>query len=83
MDRCAGPLPSPEEAARYPYTPQDQAVVAANRERQFVGTPDTVVRTIRDLAAETRADEVMVTTMVYGRAERLRSYELLAAEWAK
>jgi hypothetical protein len=23
----------------------------------------------------------MVTTMIYGQAERLRSYELLAAEW--
>ena len=27
------------------------------------------------------ADELMVTTMVYGKAERLRSYELLAREW--
>ena len=66
-----GPLPTPEEASRYPYTPQDQAVVAANRERQFVGTADSVVRTIRQLVDETAADEVMVTTMVYGRAERL------------
>jgi luciferase family oxidoreductase group 1 len=78
-----GPLPTPEEASSYPYTPQDQAVVAGNRERQFVGTPEAVVRTIRDLVADTAADEVMVTTMVYGRAERLRSYELLAAKWAK
>jgi luciferase family oxidoreductase group 1 len=78
-----GPLPSPEEAAAYPYTPQDQAVVAANRERQFVGTAESVVRTIRDLVAETAADEVMVTTMVHGPAERLRSYELLAAQWEK
>ena len=23
----------------------------------------------------------MVTTMIYGKAERLRSYELLAQEW--
>jgi hypothetical protein len=26
-------------------------------------------------------DEVMVTSMIYGRAERRRSYELLAREW--
>jgi luciferase family oxidoreductase group 1 len=76
-----GPLPTPEEATSQPYSPQDQAVIAANRERQFVGTPASVVATIRDLVAQTKADEVMVTTMIYGQAERLRSYELLAAEW--
>jgi len=27
------------------------------------------------------ADELMVTTMVYGKEERLRSYTLLAREW--
>jgi hypothetical protein len=27
------------------------------------------------------ADELMVTTMVYGREERKRSYELLAQQW--
>jgi hypothetical protein len=26
-------------------------------------------------------DEVMVTSLIYGQAERRRSYELLAAEW--
>jgi hypothetical protein len=33
------------------------------------------------MAADTSADELMVTTMVHGKAERLRSYELLAREW--
>jgi luciferase family oxidoreductase group 1 len=75
------PLPSPDEALRYAYTPEDREVVAATRQRNFVGTPDRVAETLRRLVEDTSADEVMVTTMVYGREERLRSYELLAAEW--
>ena len=33
------------------------------------------------LAARTGADELMITTMVHGPADRLRSYELLAEAW--
>ena len=33
------------------------------------------------LVEDTGADEIMVTSMMYGRVERLRSYELLAGEW--
>jgi luciferase family oxidoreductase group 1 len=75
------PLPSPEEARAYTYGPADRAVVEANRQRQFVGTPATVAATLRALIDDVEPDEIMVTTVVYGRAERLRSYELLAREW--
>ena len=75
------PLPSPEEARRYAYQPQDQVVLEANRKRQFVGTPEQVAATLRQLADETAADEIMVTTIVYGAEERRRSYELLASAW--
>jgi luciferase family oxidoreductase group 1 len=76
-----GPLPSPEEARRYEYQPQDRAVLDANRTRQFVGTPAKVAATLRHLADDTSADEIMVMTIVYGAEERQRSYELLAVEW--
>jgi luciferase family oxidoreductase group 1 len=75
------PLPSPDEAIRYTYSPQERVVVEMNRQRHFIGTPDKVANTIRHLIDDTGADEVMVTSMIYGRAERVRSYELLAAEW--
>ena len=35
---------------------------------------------IRNIAADTQADEIMVTSIVYGRMERFRCYELLASE---
>ncbi len=75
------PLPSPEEASRYVYTPQERVVVDANRQRHFIGTPLKVASLIRHIAEDTQADEIMVTTMIYGHSERLRSYELLAGEW--
>ena len=33
------PLPSPEEAAAYVYTPVDRALIAQNRARLSVGAP--------------------------------------------
>src|SRR5262245_11967607 len=77
------PLPSPEEAVRYPYTAQDRVVVDSNRLRHVVGSPAKVAGMLRHLAEDTGADELMVTTMVFGREERVRSYALLAAEWRK
>jgi luciferase family oxidoreductase group 1 len=73
-----GPLPSPEEATAYPYTPQERAVVESYRALHFAGSPATLRPRLEQLAEETGADEVMVTSMIHSHAERLRSYELLA-----
>jgi luciferase family oxidoreductase group 1 len=75
------PIPSPEEASRYMYSPMERAVVEMNRLRHFIGTPAKVASLIRHIAEDAQADEVMVTCLIYGRAERLRTYEALAAEW--
>jgi luciferase family oxidoreductase group 1 len=72
------PLPSPEEAMAYPYTPAERRLADAYRTMQVVGDPSTVRTRIEELAGHTAADEVMATTNVYDHAERLRSYELLA-----
>jgi luciferase family oxidoreductase group 1 len=76
-----GPVPSPEEASRYSYSPQERVIVEMNRLRHFVGTADKVANIIRHAAEDVAADEVMVTTMIYGREERRQSYELLAEAW--
>ena len=77
------PLPTPDEAAAYDYTPQDRAVVAGYRRLQVVGTPAQVRERLEALVAEAPADEVMVTTVVHDHAARLRSYELLAGEFGR
>jgi luciferase family oxidoreductase group 1 len=72
------PLASPEEAAAYPYSPVERGLIARNRARLFVGTKAEVMERLRPLIDATRADEVMITTMIYDHAARRHSFELLA-----
>ena len=72
------PLASPEEAAAYAYTAVDRKRIEANRRRLMVGTPASLHERLTTLVASTKADEVMITTMVYDHAARRRSYELMA-----
>ena len=76
------PLASPEEAAAYSYTPIDRERIAGHRARLIVGGIDAVKSRLLALAESTRADELMITTMVYDHAARRRSYELLARAFA-
>ena len=55
-------------------------LTAAYRSMQVMGDLSTVRTRIKELTGRTLADEVMVTTNVYDHAERLRSYEGLAAQ---
>ena len=43
-----------------------------------MGDVKTVMARLSALIDETQADEVMITTMVYGVEQRRRTYELLA-----
>jgi luciferase family oxidoreductase group 1 len=72
------PLASPEEASAYPYAPIDLERIRHRRARLFVGAPETVVERLHPLVETTKADELMVTTMVYDHAARRQSYALLA-----
>lgn len=72
------PIATPEEAAAYPYTPEELAVVRAYRALTIIGEPQKVREQIEAKVKEAGADEVIVSSMIYGHAERLRSYELLA-----
>ena len=72
------PLASPEDAAAYDYSPVDKARIAQNRTRMAVGAPATVMAKLTPLIEATKADELMVTTMIFDHAARKRSYQLLA-----
>ena len=73
-----GPLPTPKEAAAYPYTAADREVAEASRRMLIWGTPDTVRDRLNDLATTLQADELMIASHVASPQERLRGYELLA-----
>ncbi|PXY28317.1 alkanal monooxygenase [Prauserella muralis] len=72
------PLPTPQEAADYPYTDIDRAFIDDRMASSIVGSPETVRRGLDALLADTDADEIMITTMVHDHEDRKRSYELVA-----
>jgi luciferase family oxidoreductase group 1 len=72
------PLASPADAAAFPYSPAERGLIARNRSRLFVGSKATLLARLQPMIDATKADEVMVTAMIYDHAARRRSYELLA-----
>ena len=75
----SGTLPSPEDAAAYPCSAAEQAVIAETTGSHVVGDPAAVAARLGELVASTGADELMVVTSTFAHADRLASYELLSA----
>ncbi|MFL6799814.1 MAG: LLM class flavin-dependent oxidoreductase [Xanthobacteraceae bacterium] len=72
------PLASPEEALAFAYSPAERSLVARNRSRLFVGSKSTVRERLLAIMSSCKADELMITTMIYDHTARRRSYELMA-----
>ncbi|WP_329060775.1 LLM class flavin-dependent oxidoreductase [Streptomyces sp. NBC_01429] len=76
-------FPTPEQARARVWTEEDRELVADRVDTQFVGTPGHVADQLEQLQEATGADELLVTTITHGHADRVRSYELLAREWQR
>jgi alkanesulfonate monooxygenase SsuD/methylene tetrahydromethanopterin reductase-like flavin-dependent oxidoreductase (luciferase family) len=76
-----GPIPSPEEAAAYNFTPAEKEIVKAWSVGHIVGGPDTVKAGLDDLLERTGADELMLSGMGHDPADRRHSLELVADLW--
>lgn len=76
-----GPFSSVEEARAYPYTPQELAVAEAARARVIIGDPQQVTQRLRQLARDTSADELILSTMTHDPAARTASYRLIMEAW--
>lgn len=73
-----GALPTPDECRAYPWTQAEREAIAPLVALQVIGTPEQCVARLRAVAAESGADELMLTTVVHDHDARLRSYALLA-----
>ena len=71
------PLPSPADAAAHP----DMAAARRMPSTRIVGDVAEVVERLGELATETAADELMVTSVAYDLDARLANLELLADGW--
>lgn len=72
-----GLLPTPEEAAAYPYSPVERAFVEQRMAGQVIGDGRTVRDGVHALVERTGVQELMVTTSAHDPADRVRSYEIL------
>lgn len=72
-------FPDPAALATASYAPMEQMALAMRRSFALVGTATKVMEGLADLVRRTAADELMLVTIPFDPAARLRSYELLAA----
>ncbi|MEU0431615.1 LLM class flavin-dependent oxidoreductase [Streptomyces sp. NPDC006290] len=76
-------FPTPDEARAHVWSDADRALVQDRLDTQFVGSPGRVADQLAQLQEATGADELLITTITHGHADRVTSYELLAEEWRK
>jgi luciferase family oxidoreductase group 1 len=76
-----GQLPSPQEAAAYPFTPMEEAIAAEAMSTHLIGDPDTVASGLLRLQQRTAADELMISTRVHSFDARIESLTLVAQAW--
>jgi luciferase family oxidoreductase group 1 len=76
-----GPVATPEEAAAYDFTPEEQALVDVATATHLVGEPDAVHQGLVDLRHRTGADEIMLSTRAHSYEARAQSLTLVAEGW--
>lgn len=75
----SGPIPSPDDVRNHVDGP---LAVAPSRKPMITGNPSTVATNVRAMAARYGADEFMAVTITWDHEARVRSYELLANQFA-
>ncbi|WP_019203104.1 LLM class flavin-dependent oxidoreductase [Tsukamurella sp. 1534] len=72
-------LPSFDDAAANPLTPEQEQLIAPSTSAWIVGSEETVRRELEELLARTRPQELMVSGMLPGVEERTRSLAIIKA----
>ncbi|MGK3965568.1 LLM class flavin-dependent oxidoreductase [Sorangium sp. So ce118] len=73
-----GPVPPPVEGFERELGPMERAGLEQMLSCAAVGSPETVRRGLGAFIERTGADELMVTTMIFDHAARVRSFEITA-----
>jgi luciferase family oxidoreductase group 1 len=69
------PIASVDEALAYRFTPDEEAIAGEFLRGAIIGGPQRVLEGLASLARDTGADELMLSTLLPDREERLLSYE--------
>jgi luciferase family oxidoreductase group 1 len=76
-----GQMPSPEEAAAYPFSDVEREIAAEAMSSHIIGDPRTVAKGLSLLEERTRCDEIMISTRIHSHDARIESLRLVAAAW--
>jgi luciferase family oxidoreductase group 1 len=76
-----GKLPPPIDSMDDSWLPHERVSVESMLRASIIGNPDTVKQKLQDFLDTTQADEIIINTMVYDHAARVRSYEIVADVW--
>jgi luciferase family oxidoreductase group 1 len=71
-------VPSVETALAFEYSRAEREYIEYSRARAAIGDPATVKTRLETLAGELDVDELVLLTITYEFAHRVRSYELIA-----
>lgn len=73
-----GQMPPPVESMDGLWSPMEQASVQESLRASIIGDPGMVKQQLQSFIDETQADELIINSMMYDHAARLRSYEIVA-----
>ncbi len=76
-----GAIPYPDPDSVEPLTDAQRDLVKDRTATQFVGDPDEVAHQLETLQRVADADELVITSVTHGHADRLRSHQLIAERW--
>ena len=76
-------LPPPVEGYFERIGPQERAILDQVLSCASIGTPRVVRSDLRTFIQRTRADELMITSMIFDHAARLHSFEIAAQALAE
>ena len=76
-------IPTPEQAAAYPYSPAERELLRGMRSTEIVGDAEQVVQGLDELAESFGVKEMLISTRAHGTAAKLRSMELIAEARAR
>lgn len=74
-----GKLQPPIDDIETYWSPAEKAHVSAMLRYAFIGSPETLKRSLGAFIAATRADEIIATAPIFDHAARKRSFEILAS----
>lgn len=78
-----GQMPPPVESMEGLWQPHEKASIESTLRASIIGNPAMVEEQLQAFAASTQADELIINTMMFDHAARLRSYEIAAQAWQR